>query len=169
MAGWDAVSGLMDEVAGGWAAGTVTELPVEGAWYVAVPGGGDGPALVLAYDPEADRLLFRAGLGRPDPALREATYAALLAYNGQALATGGGCVGIDRPGGEAVLRYEAPADGLDADTLRGLLLDLLAAAEGWRAYVGREPSAAAGGEAPGQAPGQAPIDLDLLRYHAIRG
>lgn len=163
MADWDAVSGLMAEVAASLEAGAVTELPVDGAWYVAAPGG-DGPTLVLAYDPEADRLLFRAGLGRPDPSLREATYTALLAYNGQAKATGGGCVGLDGPGREAVLRYEVPADGLDADTLRGLLLNLVTVAGGWRAYVGREPSAAGG-----EASGQAPVDLDLLRYHAIRG
>lgn len=160
-AGWEGVADLMAEVGGTLGAAETTELPDSGAWHVRTAAGAE---LTVTYDPAGDRLLFRSLLGRPEPSLREATYATLLAYNGRAKETGGGWVGLEAPGGETVLRYAAPAEALDADALRGLVLGLLRVAGGLREYVGRGPQAADGG-----APGRAPADLDLLRYHAIRG
>lgn len=154
MAGWDAITALMDEVGGTLGVAETIELPESGAWRI---GAESGAELVVAYEPEADRLEFRGWLGTPEAALREATYALLLAYNGQSQTTGGGLIGLAAPGGELSLRYAVPATGLEADSLRGLILDLLEVVGGWRAYVGREA-----GTPP--AP-----DLDLLRFQAIRG
>jgi hypothetical protein len=153
MADSGGVSDLMAEVGGTLGIAETIELPERAGWYVSTS---MGAALVLTYDPDADQLNFHSRLGRPEPALREATYGLLLAYNGRSKETGGGWTGLEEPGGEAVLRFAAPAAALDADTLRGLILDVLRVVGGFRDYVGRKDRSAA-------------PDPDLLRFDIIRG
>ena len=53
------------------------------------------------------------------------------------------------------MRFAAPAPALDADTLRGLILDVLRVVGGFGYYVGRKDRSAA-------------PDPDLLRFDIIR-
>jgi hypothetical protein len=153
MADSGGISDLMAEVGGTLGIAETIELPEGAGWYVSTS---TGAALALTYDPDANQLNFHSRLGRPEPTLREPTYGLLLAYNGRSKETGGGWIGLDEPGGEAVLRFAAPAPALDADTLRGLILDVLRVVGGFRDYVGRKDRSAA-------------PDPDLLRFDIIRG
>ena len=143
---------LMAEIGGALGAADAVELPEGAGWYVSLAA---GAALLLSYDPLSDRLLLSGRLGRPEPALRAATYGLLLAYNGRSKETGGGWIGLEEPGGEAILRYAAPAGAADADTLRGLILAMLQTIGALRAYVGRKAGRGA--------------EPDPLRLHVIRG
>lgn len=138
----DALSKLMEEAGEALGLLQVKRFEDRGLWTLLV----DEDVLLYVELDEGRGCAVLSGEVAEMPEGASARLAQLLVWNGQWQRTGGQRLGLDAPGGSAILMVDLPLSALTLQTLSGALEAFTESLRTWREIVSRpEPTAA---EAP---------------------
>ena len=135
IASFDAVNAMLAEIGPAIDARDIVIDVERCRWTVAVDRI-DSNEIVIDYDAAREELTARTSLGPVNPVQIEDTYAFMLTFNARQNGPGAVRLGIEGPGGDAVLIFKLSLRGIDARTLTSVLREVETLAPALQSVIG---------------------------------